>query len=128
MATPDELAAAYAAAWTERDPATRRELLNSCCEPAVRFLQDGSEAEVIGMDALSDTISEFQAGWPDGIDVRVEITTTIDAHHGFGRSGFVWIFGEDRAYGTDFIELGDNGKMKTIVVFGDPGPAPSAAV
>jgi len=38
----------------------------------------------------------------------------------------VWIFGDDRGYGTDFVELGDNGKMKTIVVFNDPGPPPTA--
>jgi ubiquinone/menaquinone biosynthesis C-methylase UbiE len=127
MATPDELAQAYAAAWTERDAVRRRELLDSCCEPDVRFLQEGSEHEVVGIDALYDTINEFQAGWPDGVDVRVEITTPIDAHHGFGRGGFVWIFGEDRGYGTDFVELGANGKMKTIVVFGDPGPPPQIA-
>ncbi|HEY3096481.1 MAG TPA: hypothetical protein VGK05_06555 [Acidimicrobiia bacterium] len=126
MATPDELAAAYAAAWTERDAAARRELLNSCCEPDVRFLQAGWEHEVVGIDAVCDTINEFQGGWPDGVDVRVEITTPIDAHHGFGRGGFVWIFGDDRGYGTDFVELGDNGKMKTIVVFADPGPPPTA--
>ncbi|MEJ7584859.1 MAG: hypothetical protein WKF43_12445 [Acidimicrobiales bacterium] len=81
---------------------------------------------VTGTGALCDCIGEFQAGWPEGVDVRVELTTGVDAHHGFGRGGFVWIFGEERGYGTDFVELGDDGKMKTIVVFHDPGP-PSTA-
>jgi hypothetical protein len=126
MATPDELAAAYAGAWTERDGDARRELLTSCCEPDIRFLQQGFDHEVVGIDALWKTIDDFQAGWPDGVDVRVEITTPIDDHHGFGRGGFVWIFGEDRGYGTDFVELGEHGKMKTIVVFGDAGPPPAA--
>lgn len=125
MATPDELAAAYAAAWTERDETARRELLTSCCEPGIRFLQQGWEHEVVGIDDLSAAIAEFQAGWPDGIDVRVEITTPIDSHHGFGRGGFVWAFGEDRGYGTDFVELGPDGKLTTIVVFADPGPPPT---
>ena len=124
-ATPDELAALYAASWTERDDAKRLEMLASCCEAGVRFVQQESD-EVIGIHALSALIGAFQAGWPDGVDVRVEITTPVDSHHGFGRGGFVWIFGPDRGYGTDFVELGDSGKMKTIVVFGDPGPPPSA--
>ena len=33
--------------------------------------------------------------------------------------------GDDRGYGTDFAELGEDGKMKTIVVFDDPGPPPT---
>lgn len=125
MATPDELAAWYAAAWNERDESKRRALLESSCSPGIRFLQDGWEHEIVGTDALAATIGEFQASWPEGVDVRVELTTAVDSHHGFGRGGFVWIFGEDRGYGTDFAEMGDDGKMKTIVVFGDAGPPPS---
>ena len=126
MATPDELAGWYAAAWNESDPVKRRGLLEAACSPDIRFLQDGWDHEVVGIDALDATIAEFQAGWPDDVDVRVELTTPVDSHHGFGRGGFVWIFGDDRGYGTDFAELGADGKMKTIVVFGDPGP-PSQA-
>lgn len=51
--------------------------------------------------------------------------TPVDSHHGFGRGGFCWIYGNDRCYGTDFVELGDDGLMETIVVFGDPGPPSS---
>lgn len=119
MFTPDELAAAYAAAWTERNEQARIDLLSGCCEPAVRFLQESSEAEIVGVAALSELIGEFQDSWPDGLDVRVEVTTPIDAHHGFGRGGFVWMFGDDRGYGTDFVELGSGGKLQTIVVFDD---------
>ncbi|CAN5827293.1 hypothetical protein BH24ACT3_BH24ACT3_00540 [soil metagenome] len=126
MATPDELAACYAAAWTERDEGTRRKMLATCCEPDVRFLQEGWEHEVVGLEALCAAIGEFQASWPDGVDVRVEMTTPVGAHHGFGRGGFAWVFGEDKGYGTDFVELGSDGKMQTIVVFGDPGPPPTA--
>ena len=59
---------------------------------------------------------EAQASWLDRVNVRVELTTPVDSHHGFGRGGFVWIFGDDRSYGTDFAELG-----------GDPGPPPTGA-
>ena len=127
MATPEQLAASYAAAWNERDSVKRRELLESACSPGIRFLQEGFEHEVVGFDALDRTIAEFQSTWPVDVDVRVELTSPVDSHHGFGRGGFVWIFGDDRGYGTDFAELGDDGKMKTIVVFGDPGPPRPAA-
>lgn len=126
MATPDELANWYAAAWNERDAERRRELLEAACSPGIRFLQSGWEHDIVGIDALDKTIADFQAGWPEGVDVRVELTTPVEAHHGFGRGGFVWIFGNERGYGTDFAELGDDGKMKTIVVFPDPGPPPVA--
>ena len=125
MATPDELASAYAAAWNERDDVKRRALLDASCSPGVRFLQEGFEHEVVGVDALDEAIATFQSSWPEGVDVRVEITTPVQSHHGFGRGGFVWVFGDERGYGTDFAEVGDDGKMKTIVVFGDPGPPPS---
>ena len=124
MATPEELADWYAGAWNEREPQRRRELLARACSDGVRFLQDGVEHEVVGIDALDATIGEFQAGWPAGVEVRVELTTPVDAHHGYGRGGFVWIFGDERGYGTDFAEIGADGRLKTIVVFGDPGPPP----
>jgi hypothetical protein len=125
MATPDEVAEAYAAAWNERDRDKRRALLIRSCSPRVRFLQESFEHEVVGIDALDDAIATFQSTWPDGVDVRVEMTTPVQSHHGYGRGGFVWTFGDDRGYGTDFAELGDDGKMMTIVVFGDPGPPPT---
>lgn len=127
MATPDDLARSYASAWNERDPATRRELLEDACSPAIRFLQQGWDHQVVGIEALDETIAAFQADWPADVDVRVELTTPVESHHGFGRGGFVWIFGEDRSYGTDFAEMGEDGKMKTIVVFGDHGPPPKPA-
>jgi hypothetical protein len=52
MATPDELAHSYADAWNETDPATRRALLEAACSPEIRFLQEGFEHEVVGIDAL----------------------------------------------------------------------------
>jgi hypothetical protein len=85
-------------------------------------VQDGVD-EVNGIQALSDGIGAFIAGWPEGAAVRVEITSDVQEHHGFGRGSFVWKYpGNEDFYGTDFVELGPNGKMKTIVVFGDPPP------
>ena len=125
MPTPDELAATYAAAWLERDPPRRRTLLEQCCCPDVRFVQESGE--VLGIEALADGIGEFQAGWPADGTVTVEQTTPVQEHHGFGRGGFVWIFpGDQRGYGTDFVQLRD-GLMQIIVVFGDPGPPSSAS-
>jgi len=90
----------------------------------VRFVQDSGE--VVGIEALTDNIGAFQETWPADGTVTVEQTTPVQEHHGFGRGGFVWIFpGDQRGYGTDFVELRD-GLMQTIVVFFDPGPPPSA--
>ena len=123
MPTPDELASTYAAAWLERDPQQRRALLAQCCCPDVRFVQESGE--VFGIEALADGIGAFQAAWPTDGTVTVEQTTPVQEHHGFGRGGFVWIFpGDQRGYGTDFVELRDE-LMQTIVVFGDPGPPPA---
>jgi hypothetical protein len=66
VANPDELANWYAAAWNARDPGERRRLLESACSPGIRFLQHGWEHEVVGIDALDETIAQFQAGWPEG--------------------------------------------------------------
>jgi hypothetical protein len=126
MATPDELAHWYAGAWNETNVEKRRELLEAACSPGIRFLQEGFEHEVIGIDELDQTIADYQSTWPEGVTVRVEITTPIQSHHGIGRGGFVWIVGDDRSYGTDFAELGDDGRMKTIVVFMDPPPPVNA--
>ena len=73
MATPDELANWYAGAWNEREPAKRPALLESACSPDIRFLQQGWEHEVRGVDELDATIAAFQADWPEGVDVRVEL-------------------------------------------------------
>lgn len=120
VVTPDELARTYAAAWLEEDSAKRLGLLHSCCEDDVRFVQEGLD-EISGVRPLSDAIGEFIAAWPEGGGVTVEITSDIQEHHGFGRGSFVWKYpGQEDFTGTDFVELGPNGKMKTIVVFGDP--------
>ena len=126
MATPDELANWYAAAWNETVADKRRALLEAACSPDVRFLQQGFDDEVVGIDALDAMIADYQATWPEGVDVRVEITTPVESHHGVGRGGFVWIVGDERTYGTDYAELGDDGKMKTIAVFIDAGPPPGS--
>src|SRR4051794_6541386 len=107
MPTPEELADSYAAAWLERDADARRALLRACCQPHVRFLQEGADEEVNGIDDLTNLIGEFQDSWPTDLEVTVELTTPVQAHHGFGKGGFVWIFGDERGYGTDFVEEED---------------------
>ena len=115
---PEELAETYASAWREKDAANRLDLLTTCCEGDVRFVQEG--IDLTGVQALCDLIGEFWAGTPEGEKVTVEITSAIQEHHGFGRGSFVWKHPDGDSPGTDFVERGPNGKMKTIVVFMDP--------
>jgi hypothetical protein len=112
----DELANAYAGAWNERDRGRRMELLRSCCEEDVRFIQDGIGV-INGIDGLDDLIGQFWGGQGEG--VHVEITSKVQEHNGFGRGSFVWVHPDARFTGTDFVELGPNERMKTIVVFMD---------
>lgn len=115
----EELARAYAGAWHVRDEGERLDLLRTCCEEDVRFVQDGLD-ELNGIQALSDLIGQFWADKDEDSGVRVEITSAVQEHHGFGRGSFVWIHPGVGAFtGTDFVERGPNGKMKTIVVFMD---------
>lgn len=124
MPTADELARSYAAAWMERNPDKRRALLSACCCDDIHYLEQGFDHAIVGIDALSHVIEEFQSEWPDGSEITVGPTTVIDEHHGFGRGGFVYTFpGEVRGYGTNFVQR-EGDRMKTIVVFVDPGPPP----
>lgn len=119
MPSGEELALSYAAAWNVRDERERLELLRACCEDDVRFVQDGLN-ELVGVQALSDLIAQFWSDKEEGSGVRVEITSAVQEHHGFGRGSFVWIHPDVGEFtGTDFVERGPNGKMKTIVVFMD---------
>jgi hypothetical protein len=118
-----DLAKAYAGAWNERDETRRAELLQTCCEEDIRFLQDGID-EVKGIDALNSLIGQFWERVPAGAEVRVDITSDIQEHHGYGCGSFVWRHPDTPDWpGTDFVERGPNGKMKTIVVFAEPTPS-----
>ncbi len=50
MATPDELAAAYAAAWTERDEVKRRALLEVCWRGWRRQRRSNRRRSLQGLD------------------------------------------------------------------------------
>ncbi len=75
------------------------------------------------MTDLTATADGVLAQYPEHVFHRV---TTVDEHHGFARYGWKLV-GPDGApavTGTDFAQIGDDGRLVRIVgFFGDPEPA-----
>jgi hypothetical protein len=132
--TPEECLVIYGAAWFERDPQRRVEVLRQCCTEDIVFMDPGL-GRLEGLEAVSDMIGGHMvgmAGTPDGAPtesveekrgrtgggVGVEVVTPIDTRHGFFRYSFVWTLPDGtRSGGTDFCELADDGRMKLITVW-----------
>ena len=115
----DEVVAAYDAAWNEPSPAERRRLLERA------FAADGVPIEprgrFEGRDAVLERIAGFAERFPGA---RVRLTSGVDEHHGCLR--YAWtIVGADGATlleGSDFAELGSDGRLRQVVMFFGPLP------
>jgi SnoaL-like domain len=110
---------AYVDAWNEPDEAARRELLHQS------WAADGSYLDPLvrieGREALVHHARKFADRWPEA---RVVITSGVDQHNGYVR--FTWQVvspdGEALREGTDFGELGEDGRLRRIVGFFGPPP------
>jgi hypothetical protein len=67
--------ASYAAAWAERDPAKRADLLASAVTDDVRIVIGAGKREIRGREALEAEIVAFHGRVPE---VRVRVTSGID--------------------------------------------------
>jgi hypothetical protein len=74
--------ASYAAAWAERDPARRADLLASAVTDDVRIVIGAGKREIRGREALEAEIVGFQRRVPD---VRVRFTSGIDVQGSLAR-------------------------------------------
>lgn len=118
--TPDEVVAAFAAAWNADDNAERSRLLATSCLPDAVFVSP--QGQTIGTTALSASIGEFRRGFPAA---AVSFSAT-DAHGGFARVAWAttWNNGQPPLTGQDFIHLGADGRIQLLVSFdGVPPPA-----
>jgi hypothetical protein len=112
---PDEIIAAYEAAWNEPDAAARaRQLERSLTEDAELIDPTGHYR---GRAGVAERIAGFSDRFPGA---RVTITSGVDAHHGFAR--FSWrITGSDGsplADGIDVVEQrADDGRLRRVVMF-----------
>jgi ketosteroid isomerase-like protein len=117
--------AAYGAAWTESDPARRRELVDVAWAPDAVYCDPLDE--VRGQQALADHIGATQSALAGG---RIEVTTSPVRHHdaAFFRWGMTDAQGTTVLTGFDVVLLAADGRIARLTGFfdTDTGPAPSA--
>ncbi|HZQ35913.1 MAG TPA: nuclear transport factor 2 family protein [Dehalococcoidia bacterium] len=121
MSSANELVVSYLAAWNERDPQRRRELV------AKTWTENGSYVDAHrrgdGIDGIDAMIATAQAQFP-GYTLR--LVSGIEAQNGYVR--FSWAGGglpEAPLYlgGTDFAVIDGDGRFQTVAGFTDAAPA-----
>lgn len=122
MSNVNETVVSYIAAWNERDPKRRRDLV------AATWTDDGSYTDAHrhgnGHGAIDAMLAAAQTQFPG---YRVNLVSGIEAHNNFVR--FSWHAGgtQDAPLylgGTDFAVLAPDGRIKSIAGFTDAAPAP----
>ena len=106
--------AEWGAAWVTRDPGERVRRLHICCTDDVEFIPPDERPVVRGRAALADHVTEYTAGWPDGVGVA--LTRPPETHHGWSRGFVRWTFPTATADGCDIIRI-ENGQIATMLVF-----------
>jgi hypothetical protein len=121
MSNVNEMVVRYLAAWNEREPQKRRELV------AKTWTEDGTYVDAArdgkGHDALDAMLARAQGHFPG---YRLNLASGIEVHHDYLR--FSWAAGGTAdaplfIKGTDFVILGGDGRMKSVVGFTDAAPA-----
>jgi hypothetical protein len=121
MSNVNEVVVRYLAAWNEREPKKRRELV------AKTWTDDGTYVDAArdgkGHDSLDAMIATAQGHFPG---YRLNLASGIEVHHDYLR--FSWAAGGTAdaplfIKGTDFVVLGGDGRIKSVVGFTDAAPA-----
>ena len=121
MPKVNEIVIRYIAAWNERDPKRRRDLV------AETWVEEGcyidAHRQGAGHAAIDAMLAAAQVQFPG---YRVNLVSGIETHNNFVR--FSWAAGgttEAPLYlgGTDFATLAPDGRIKTVAGFVDAAPA-----
>lgn len=121
MSNVNEVVVRYLAAWNEREPKKRRELV------AKTWSEDGTYVDAArdgrGHDGLDAMIATAQGHFPG---YRLNLASGIEVHHDYLR--FSWAAGGTPdaplfIKGTDFVVLAGDGRIKSVVGFTDAAPA-----
>jgi SnoaL-like domain len=112
---------AYLAAWNEREPQKRRELIARAWAPSGSYVD--AHRQATGVDELDTMIRTAQEKFP-GYTLR--LSSGIEAHHTFVR--FSWVAGGTAEAplflgGTDVFTLSEDGHLTAVVGFVDASPA-----
>jgi hypothetical protein len=123
MSNPNELVVNYLAAWNERDPARRYDIIARTWTDGGSYLDAHRGGE--GHAALDAMIAWAQSQFPG---YRLRLVSKIEAHN--GRIRFSWAAGgaEDAPLflaGTDFATVAPDGRLQSVTGFVDAAPAPA---
>lgn len=116
--TLEETIDIYCAAWSERDPAHRRELLDRVVTIDIRYTDP--ETDVRGRADLVDHISGVLAG---RVGAKIVRSSAIDAHHDTARFAWRLVKADGTALpeGLDIVSVdAPSGKLKTVLGFFGP--------
>jgi SnoaL-like domain len=106
----------YIAAWNEREPGRRRELVSDTFADEASYVDAHRSGDgLAGIDAM---IATAQAQFPGH---RIELSFGPDAHN--DRVRFAWqLLGPDGAVGggTDFATVAPDGRFGSVTGFSDP--------
>jgi SnoaL-like domain len=124
MSNVNESVVRYIAAWSERDPKRRRELVAKTWTEDGTYIDRAREGR--GHDSIDAMIAKAQEHLPG---YRLNLASGIEAHHEYVR--FSWVAGgtaDAPLYikGTDFALIADDGRLKSVVGFIDAAPVPAA--
>ncbi|HLZ70997.1 MAG TPA: nuclear transport factor 2 family protein [Dehalococcoidia bacterium] len=123
MSTSNELVVSYLAAWNERDPRQRRDLVAKTWTEKGTYVDAHRRGD--GVDGIDAMIGAAQAQFPG---YTLHLVSGIEAQNGYVR--FSWAGGgvpEAPLYlgGTDFAIVGDDGRFASVAGFVDAAPAPA---
>jgi len=117
----------YVAAWNEPDDVARVRRLEACVVDDVRMVPGykPDAPPVRGRDELSAEIGVMVASRPAGGKYRLALVGEPDAHHGWARfrwrvadpAGAPLTIGGMAVTGLDVVQVADDGRLETIVVF-----------
>jgi hypothetical protein len=110
----EALVEAFIGAWNLDSEADRLAMLASCCEEQAVFISEDGRLD--GIQALSDSIERIRVDCP----LSVVSYFPPQEHHSFLR--FRWQTDlnngiADPFWGDDFVEIGDDGRFRTVVSF-----------
>ncbi len=117
MADTDTLVNNYIAMWNETDPNRRRDLVAETVTDDADYVDPVMEGA--GIDGISAMIGGAQSQFPGH---RFALVAGPEAHH--DRVRFTWSLAADGgapvAVGVDFVDLADDGRMRSITGFLEP--------
>ena len=121
MGNVNELVVSYLAAWNERNDERRRELVAKTWADNGSYIDAHRRSQ--GHDAIDAMIKAAQLQFPG---YRLRLVSGIESHNGNVR--FSWAAGgapDAPLYlgGTDFATVARDGRLQSVVGFGDAAPA-----